>query len=302
MSMKIQFDANLDYQRQAIESVTGVFAGQEICHTNFTVAPLQSWEEGSLFYGTKEDSLGIGNRLRLLDEDIHANIRTIQLKNGLAPSETFDSKDGIHLTVEMETGTGKTYVYLRTVFEMNRLYGFTKFIIVVPSIAIKEGVQKSLEITATHFKELYENVAFDYFTYDSSKLSDVRNFATSPDIQIMVINIDAFRKSFTDPEQENKANIIHRAHDRMTGAKPIEFIQQTNPIVIIDEPQSVDTTDKSKEAIASLNPMCTLRYSATHVEKHHMLYKLDSVDAYEQKLVKQIEVAGIEVKDYHNKA
>ncbi|EMM3525192.1 DEAD/DEAH box helicase family protein [Klebsiella oxytoca] len=302
MSMKIQFDANLDYQRQAIESVTGVFAGQEICQTNFTVAPLQSWEEGTLFYGTQEDSLGIGNRLRLLDEDIHANIRTIQLKNGLAPSETFDSKDGIHLTVEMETGTGKTYVYLRTVFEMNRLYGFTKFIIVVPSIAIKEGVQKSLEITETHFKELYENVAFDYFTYDSSKLSDVRNFATSPDIQIMVINIDAFRKSFTDPEQENKANIIHRAHDRMTGAKPIEFIQQTNPIVIVDEPQSVDTTDKSKEAIASLNPMCTLRYSATHVEKHHMLYKLDSVDAYEQKLVKQIEVAGIEVKDGHNKA
>lgn len=302
MSMKIQFDANLDYQRQAIESVTGVFAGQEICQTNFTVAPLQSWEEGSLFHGTQEDTLGIGNRLRLLDEDIHANIRKIQLKNGLAPSESFDSKDGIHLTVEMETGTGKTYVYLRTVFEMNRLYGFTKFIIVVPSIAIKEGVQKSLEITATHFKELYENVAFDYFTYDSSKLSDVRNFATSPDIQIMVINIDAFRKSFTDPEQENKANIIHRAHDRMTGAKPIEFIQQTNPIVIVDEPQSVDTTDKSKEAIASLNPMCTLRYSATHVEKHHMLYKLDSVDAYEQKLVKQIEVAGIEVKDGHNKA
>ncbi|WP_312357949.1 type III restriction-modification system endonuclease [Mixta calida] len=302
MSMKILFDANLDYQRQAIESVTSVFAGQEICQTNFTVAPLQSWEEGTLFHGLQEDSLGVGNRLRLLDEDIHANIRKIQLKNGLAPSVSFDSKNGIHLTVEMETGTGKTYVYLRTVFEMNRLYGFTKFIIVVPSIAIKEGVQKSLEITATHFKELYENAAFDYFTYDSSKLSDVRNFATSPDIQIMVINIDAFRKSFTDPEQENKANIIHRAHDRMTGAKPIEFIQQTNPIVIVDEPQSVDTTDKSKEAIASLNPMCTLRYSATHVEKHHMLYKLDSVDAYEQKLVKQIEVAGIEVKDGHNKA
>lgn len=302
MSMKIQFDANLDYQRDAIESVTGVFAGQEICQTNFTVAPLQSWEEGSLFYGAQEDTLGIGNRLRLLDEDIHANIRKIQLKNGLAPSEDFDSKEGINLTVEMETGTGKTYVYLRTVFELNRLYGFTKFIIVVPSIAIKEGVQKSLEITATHFKELYENVSFDSFTYDSSKLSDVRNFATSPDIQIMVINIDAFRRSFTDPEKENKANIIHRAHDRMTGARPIEFIQQTNPIVIVDEPQSVDTTPKSKEAIASLNPMCTLRYSATHVEKHHMLYKLDSVDAYEQKLVKQIEVAGIEVKDGYNKA
>ncbi len=281
--MKIQFNANLEYQKQAIESVTGVFAGQEICQTNFTVASLQSWEEGTLFHGAQDDALGIGNRLRLLDEDIHANIRKIQLENGLAPSESFDSKDGIHLTVEMETGTGKTYVYLRTIFEMNRLYGFTKFIIVVPSIAIKEGLKKSLEITATHFKELYENVAFDHFTYDSSKLSDVRSFATSPDIQVMVINIDAFRKSFSDPEKENRANIIHRAHDRMTGAKPIEFIQQTSPVVIVDEPQSVDTTAKSKDAIASLNPMCTLRYSATHVEKHHMLYKLDSVDAYDQK-------------------
>lgn len=300
--MKIQFDANLDYQKKAIDSITGVFAGQETCQTNFTVAPLQAWQEGTLFHGTEENTLGIGNRLRLLDEDIHANIRKIQLQNGLAPSETFSSKDGINLTIEMETGTGKTYVYLRSIFEMNRLYGFTKFIIVVPSIAIKEGVYKSLEITTNHFKELFENTSFDYFVYDSSKLSDVRSFSTSPDIQIMVINIDAFRRSFSDPGKENKANIIHRAHDRMTGAKPIEFIQQTNPIVIIDEPQSVDTTAKSKEAIASLHPMCTMRYSATHVEKHHMLYKLDSVDAYEQKLVKQIEVAGIEVKDGHNQA
>ncbi|GGF00813.1 type III restriction endonuclease subunit R [Kangiella profundi] len=299
-SMKIQFDPNLEYQRQAIESVVDVFEGQETCQTNFTVAPLQYAEQQSI--PGMETNLGIGNRLMLLDEDIHNNIRKIQLRNGLAPSESFSSKDGIHLTVEMETGTGKTYVYLRTIFEMNRKYGFTKFIIVVPSVAIKEGVHKSLRMTSTHFKELYENTNFDYFVYDSSKLSDVRNFATSPDIQIMVINIDAFRKSFTDPSKADKANIIHRAHDRMSGIKPIEFIQDTNPIVIVDEPQSVDTTDKSKEAIASLNPMCTLRYSATHVEKHHMLYKLDSVDAYEQKLVKQIEVAGIEVQDGHNKA
>ncbi|AUD80072.1 type III restriction endonuclease subunit R [Kangiella profundi] len=298
--MKIQFDPNLEYQRQAIESVVDVFEGQETCQTNFTVAPLQYAEQQSI--PGMETNLGIGNRLMLLDEDIHNNIRKIQLRNGLAPSESFSSKDGIHLTVEMETGTGKTYVYLRTIFEMNRKYGFTKFIIVVPSVAIKEGVHKSLRMTSTHFKELYENTNFDYFVYDSSKLSDVRNFATSPDIQIMVINIDAFRKSFTDPSKADKANIIHRAHDRMSGIKPIEFIQDTNPIVIVDEPQSVDTTDKSKEAIASLNPMCTLRYSATHVEKHHMLYKLDSVDAYEQKLVKQIEVAGIEVQDGHNKA
>jgi len=298
--MKIKFDPNLDFQKQAIESVVGVFEGQEICQTNFTVAPLQ-YTTQQVFSGMEND-LGIGNRLKLLDEDIHKNIRKIQLENGLAPSKSFNSKDGIHLSIEMETGTGKTYVYLRSIFEMNRLYGFSKFIIVVPSIAIKEGVYKTLKITVDHFREIYGNVSFDYFIYDSSKLSDVRNFATSPDIQIMVINIDAFRRSFTDPEKENKANIIHRSHDRMTGAKPIEYIQATNPIVIVDEPQSVDTTPKSREAIASLNPLCTMRYSATHVDKHHMLYKLDSVDAYEQKLVKQIEVAGIEVKDGHNKA
>jgi type III restriction enzyme len=295
--MKIQFDPNLDFQKQAIESVAGVFEGQELCQTNFTVAPLQYTKELDL--PGMGNNLGIGNRLKLLPEDIHKNIRKIQLKNGLAPSEKMDSMD---FTVEMETGTGKTYVYLRSIFEMNRLYGFTKFIIVVPSIAIKEGVYKTLQITVDHFRELYENVSFDYFVYNSSKLSDVRNFATSPDIQVMVINIDAFRKSFSDPEKENKANIIHRSHDRMTGAKPIEYIQETNPIVIVDEPQSVDTTSKSKEALRSLNPLCTLRYSATHVDKHHMLYKLDSVDAYEQKLVKQIEVAGVEVKDGHNKA
>ena len=294
--MKIQFDPNLGFQKRAIESVIGVFEGQEICQTNFTVAPLQYITQQIL---PDMKTLGIGNQLKLLDEDIHINIRKIQLKNGLAPSEKMNSMD---FTVGMETGTGKTYVYLRSIFEMSRLYGFTKFIVVVPSIAIKEGVYKSLQITAEHFRELYENISFDYFIYDSSKLSNVRNFAVSSDIQIMVINIDAFRKSFSDPEKENKANIIHRSHDCMTGAKPIEYIQETNPIVIIDEPQSVDTTSKSKEAIASLNPLCTFRYSATHVDKYHMLYKLDSVDAYKQKLVKQIEVAGIEVRDSHNKA
>lgn len=298
--MKIKFDPNLDFQKKAVESVVGVFKGQELCRTNFTAAPL-------LYPGEKilpgvENNQGVGNSLKLHPEDIHQNIRRIQLKNGLAPSGDFSTEDGIHLTVEMETGTGKTYVYLRTIFEMNRLYGFTKFIIVVPSVAVKEGVAKSLDMTAGHFKELYENVCFDYFVYNSDKLSDVRNFVDGSDIRIMVINIDAFRKSFTDPEKENKANIIHRSHDRMAGAKPIEYIRETNPIVIVDEPQSVDTTSKSKEAVASLNPLCTLRYSATHIEKHHMLYKLDSVDAYEKKLVKQIEVAGIEVKDYHNKA
>ena len=298
--MKIQFDPNLDFQKKAIESVTGIFKGQDICQTSFTVAPLQSIGENALFNDQQLDKgIGIGNRLRLIPEDIQNNINEVQLKNGLAPSQKIDSLD---FTVEMETGTGKTYVYLRSIFELNRLYGFTKFIIVVPSIAVKEGVYKSLQMTKDHFRGLYENVSFEYFIYNSNKLSDVRTFAISSDIQIMVINIDAFRKSFNDKKKETKANIIHRLHDRMDGAKPIENIQATNPIVIVDEPQSVDTTPKSKEAIQSLNPLCTLRYSATHVDKHHMLYKLDSVDAYEQKLVKQIEVAGIEVKGGHNKA
>jgi type III restriction enzyme len=297
--MKIKFDPDLDFQHEAISSITGIFEGQEVCQTNFSVAPLNYDPKMSLGFIERHYDLGIGNRLKLLDEDILKNVRDIQLRNGLAPSEALDS---MNFTVEMETGTGKTYVYLRTIFELNRLYGFTKFIIVVPSVAIKEGVYKSLQITEEHFKGLYENVPYDYFVYDSQKLGQVRNFATSDSIQIMVINIDAFRRSFTDPEKENKANIIHRPHDRMNGSKPIDFIKDTNPIVIIDEPQSVDTTSKSKEAIASLNPLCTLRYSATHVDKYHMLYKLDSVDAYERKLVKQIEVAGIEVKDEHNKA
>lgn len=297
--MKIQFDPNQDFQLEAIRSVANIFEGQETCQTNFTVATVQ--EDRPLFEGDNQSDLGVGNRLKLLPEDILANVNKIQLTGGLAQSESLDSMD---FTVEMETGTGKTYVYLRSIFEMHQKYGFTKFIIVVPSIAIKEGVYKSLQITEQHFAGLYDNVQCDYFVYDSQKLGQVRNFATSNYIQIMVINIDAFRKSFTDPEKEDKANIIHRPHDRMTGSKPIEFIQATNPIVIIDEPQSVDTTKKSKEAIASLNPLCTLRYSATHRKdaQYNRMYRLDPVDAYDRKLVKQIEVAGIEVADSHNKA
>jgi len=297
--MKIQFSSDLDYQTEAIASIVDVFQGQETCRTNFTVAALTDHPQLDLALEGEDSDLGIGNRLRLLDEDILTNVRAVQLRNGLAPSAAVN---GMNFTVEMETGTGKTYVYLRTIFELHRAYGFTKFIIVVPSVAVKEGVHKSLQMTEEHFRGLYENVRLDYFVYDSQKLGQVRNFATSDCIQVMVINIDAFRKSFTDPSKEDKANIIHRPHDRMTGSRPIEFIQATNPIVIIDEPQSVDTTPKSREAINSLNPLCTLRYSATHVHKHNMLFRLDSVDAYERKLVKQIEVAGIEVEDGFNRA
>jgi len=294
--MKIQFNPDLEYQHDAINAVLGVFEGQEARQTNFSVPTIKQVQMEML---SEQSDLGIGNKKELLDDEILANVQKVQLTNGLKQS---DSLGSIDFTVEMETGTGKTYVYLRSIFEMNRRFGFSKFIIVVPSIAIKEGVYKSLQITEEHFKEHYDNVPYDYFVYDSSNLGEVRSFATNDAIQIMVINIDAFRKSFSDPSKETKANIIHRAQDKLSGTKPIEFIRSTNPIVIIDEPQSVDTTSKSKEAIASLNPLCTIRYSATHRDKHNRLYKLDSIDAYEQKLVKQIEVASIHVQDGHNKA
>lgn len=290
--MKIKFNPDLDFQNKAIDSITGIFEGQEVGNSRFTVSASQ---DRDMF----ESEVGVGNRLKLLDEDILSNVQSIQLENGLRPDKTLRSMD---FSVEMETGTGKTYVYLNTLMQLNQKYGFSKFVIVVPSIAIREGVYKSLQMTEDHFKERYDNVPYDYFIYDSDDLNKVRSFATSQNIQIMIINIQAFRRSFTNPDLDKKANIIHRPHDRMSGQKPIEFIQSTNPVVVIDEPQSVASTNKSQKAIESLNPLCTLRYSATHVDDYHMMYKLDSVDAYQKKLVKQIEVASVQVQDAQNKA
>lgn len=300
--MKIKFNPNLAHQKDAINAVVGVFEGQETFQSNFSVSQnALSNEQLGLF--AKNNDIGVANALSLLPEELYENTRNVQLINGLPQTET--SKQALptlDFTIEMETGTGKTYVYLRSVFELNQRYGLTKFIIVVPSIAIKEGVYKSLQMTEEHFRKEYKNVQYDYFVYDSSKREQVRNFATNDYIQIMVINIDAFSKSFTDPEKETKANLIHRTDDRLNGMKPIEFIQATNPVVFIDEPQSVASTVNRKKAIESLNPLCTFRYSATLTESFNMLYKLDSIDAYERKLVKQIEVASLEVQDNHNEA
>jgi type III restriction enzyme len=293
--MKLQFDKNLEYQQQAIASVVDLFNGQTPMQTNFTVAAYN----GQI--GLFDTGNGIGNRLELDEEEILKNLQEIQLRNGLPQTKTLKAGN-YDFDVEMETGTGKTYVYLRTILELHKNYGFSKFIIVVPSIAIKEGVYKSLQITEEHLKGLYDNTIYNYFIYDSGNLEQVRSFAVSNNIEIMIINIDAFRRSFSDPTKESKANIIHRTNDRLNGMKPIELIQETRPFVIIDEPQSVDTTPKSKEAIKSLNPLCILRYSATHVEKHNLVYKLDAVDSYNLGLVKQIEVAGFATKDYHNNA
>ncbi|MDA8226713.1 MAG: DEAD/DEAH box helicase family protein [Desulfitobacterium hafniense] len=293
--MKLKFEADLEYQKQAVAVVVDLFKGQTPMQSNFTVTAYA----GQI--GMYDTEHGVGNKLELDEEDILNNLGEVQLRNGIAQTKSLRAGQ-YDFDVEMETGTGKTYVYLRTIFELNKSYGFSKFIIVVPSIAIKEGVFKSLQITKEHFKGLYDNRIYEFFLYNSEKLEEVRNFAVSDNIQIMVINIDAFRKSFDDPDKENKANIIHRPNDKLNGMKPIELIRETCPFVFIDEPQSVDTTPKSKEAIRSLNPLCTLRYSATHVDKHNLVYKLDAVDAYELGLVKQIEVAAFESKHYHNKA
>ena len=288
--MKLKFQSDLKYQHQAIDSITNIFRGQATKQSNFTV----SYGEDA---GMIQTDLGIGNRLDLTLNEMLKNVQEVQIRNGLARSE---SLDGMNFTVEMETGTGKTYVYLRTIYELNKRWGFSKFVIVVPSVAIREGVFKSLQITEQHFTELYDRQPLEYFIYDSEKLDKVRSFATATTIQVMIINIDAFRKSFDDPDKEDKANVIHRANDRLNGYKPIEFIQETRPIVIIDEPQSVDTTPKSKEAIASLKPLCTLRYSATHVDKYNMIYRLDAVDAYNEKLVKKIEVMSVRSEESFN--
>jgi type III restriction enzyme len=288
--MKLHFEPNLDYQWAAIESVCDLFRGQEICRTEFTVTRDTADQQQRM--GFAENDIGIGNRLTLLDDEILKNLNDIQLRNGLPQSTSLASGD---FTVEMETGTGKTYVYLRTVFELNKRYGFNKFVIVVPSVAIKEGVYKSLQIMEEHFRSLYANVPFEYFLYDSSKLGQVRNFATSANIQVMVVTVGAINKK--------DVNNLYKDSEKTGGEKPIDLIKATRPIIIVDEPQSVDggLEGRGKEALGMMNPLCTLRFSATHVEKHHMVYRLDAVDAYERKLVKQIEVAEARITGGHNK-
>lgn len=290
--MKLHFEPDLDYQHTAIEAVCDLFAGQEINRTEFTVTRrAATGAQGEL--GLVENERGIGNRLALLDDEITDNLKAIQLRNGLPPSGSLATGD---FTVEMETGTGKTYVYLRTIFELNKRFGFTKFVIVVPSVAIKEGVYKTLQITEDHFKGLYSGQPADYFLYDSAKLGQVRNFATSPTIQIMVVTVGAINKK--------DVNNLYKDSEKTGGEAPIDLIRATHPIIIVDEPQSVDggLDGRGKQALDAMHPLCTLRYSATHANKHHMVYRLDAVDAYDRKLVKQIEVASLEVEGGHNKA
>lgn len=266
--MKIKFKEQ-DFQKQAIKSVVNLFNGQ-------------AKED----YKSKDNSKQISldsdicyNGINISNEKIIENMQRVQRQNMLSIT---DNTENNTFCIEMETGTGKTYTYTKTIFELNKKYGFKKFIIVVPSIAIKQGVFKSFEIMEDELKKYNEN--YNVFIYNSSKLNQVKNFATSNNIEIMIINIDAFKKD---------KNIINQDSDKLNKT-PIEYIRQTNPIVIIDEPQSVDNTDKSKEAINSFNPLAILKYSATHREKINLIYRLTPVDAFQMGIVKGISVASID--------
>lgn len=302
--MRIQFDPDQPFQRAAIDAVVDLFEGQPQGAPEFSVIDVGKW--GGLFAGQDRSELGVGNRLLLDEERLRENLRAVQERNdidvtepGAAPEswEVFDGPANVtrhcpHFSVEMETGTGKTYVYLRTIFELAHRYGFLKFVIVVPSVAIREGVLKNIEITAEHFRALYNNLPCEHFEYDAKRVNRLRQFATSTTLQILVINIDAFRKNFTGTDEERKSNVIYKESDQLSGRQPIEFVQAARPIVIVDEPQSVDATEKAQEAIKALNPLCTLRYSATHRNLYNLVYRLDPIRAFELRLVKQIVVAS----------
>ena len=305
--MKLKFDSSLEYQMEAIRSVTDLFEGLPSKQSAFEVRLSTDF-----FMGAEQTELGVANQLVMNPHQMLKNLHAVQ-ERGIMPKslsliEKGDPYSFPNFSVEMETGTGKTYVYLRTIFELNRMYDFKKFIIVVPSVAIREGVLSSIELMSGHFKGLYDNIPFDHFVYNSADLSKVRQFAVSNEIQIMIINIQAFQKDAGDIEdyakltddQRKKLNVIHQEQDKMSGRRPIEYVQATNPIVIIDEPQSVDNTVKAKRAIKTLNSLLCLRYSATHINPYNLLYRLDPIKAYDMRLVKQIEVASIRSEENFN--
>lgn len=271
--MELQFE-QLDYQHEAINAVVHLFQGEPNHEQTFA---LQS-----------DFSPVVSNRRDLPLDEIGKNLNEVQ--KGFSLSETQIGEHGLNFSVEMETGTGKTYVYLRTIFELNRQYGWRKFVIVVPSVPIREGVLQSIRAMTAHFQAAFDGVHFTHSVYSSDRLNRLRSFATSTHIDVLIMNIDAFKKD---------DNVINRSNE--SGEAPILQISQTQPIVIVDEPQNMET-DLAKQAIDSLNPLFVLRYSATHKNPYHKIYSLNPVQAYNKKLVKQIEVEPVLAKNDVNGA
>ncbi len=290
MAMRFRFDANQEYQLAAIAAVVDLFDGQPRVEIDLT---------GLALGGV----LAVPNRLDLADGVLLANLKAVQQRQGLPESVELPMISGhadtpagetpvqyANFSVEMETGTGKTYVYIRTALELYTRYGFRKFIIVVPSVAIREGVLKTLQITREHFRELYNNPPYRFYVYDSANLTQVRQFALSNGVEFMVMTLASFNKA---------ANVVRQSTDRLQGETPIHLIQAARPILILDEPQNMEG-EKSVAALTSLRPLFALRYSATHRTPYGLVHRLTPFQAYYQGLVKRIEVAGLEQVDDAN--
>ena len=288
--MEFRFDASQEHQLSAIEAACGLLQGQPRGHSS-PVMP-----DGALFSA-------IANRLDLERGDLLKNLQAVQNEAGLkqdatlaeiaAPIETAaGAKEAAfaNFSVEMETGTGKTYVYLRTALEFCRRFGLRKFIVVVPSVAVREGVLKTLEVTRSHIDTLYDNPPYRHYVYDSSNLSQIRQFALSDGLELMVMTIDAFSRD---------ENVIRQTTDRLQGERPLHLIQVTRPVLILDEPQNMESENRIA-ALASLDPLFALRYSATHRNPYNLIHRLTPFEAYRQGLVKRIEVASVVEHDNQN--
>lgn len=286
--MKIRYK-HQGFQAEAARNVVRAFGGQPFYDSaNF----IMDW-------GTQKQlfDAGFGNApLKLSRSDIKANVRAIQMEQGLKPVDHLQG-EGVNLTIEMETGTGKTYTYIKTMFELNKHYGWSKFIIVVPSVAIREGVYKSFETMQDHFANEYGK-RMQYFVYNSKQLTKIDSFASDNNLHAMIINTQAFNASLNeDKAGSNKdARIIFSKRDEFGSRRPIDILAQTHPVMIVDEPQSVlgaNVNNATRKGIKLFNPLALLHYSATHREVLNMVYRLDAIDAYNKKLVKKIEVKGI---------
>lgn len=291
--MKLKFKKQ-QYQEDVVLSIVKCFEGQpkgtrqDLIGKRENKIDITNWNKQAV-----EDIISFGNnKIVITDDDLRKNIRAVQKQNNL---DYTDNQGLENYSIEMETGTGKTYTYIKTMYELNRAYGWSKFIVIVPSIAIREGVLKSFQITEDHFQELYKK-KIRYFVYNSnnsSNIANINNFVEDNSIQVMIMNYQAFNT-------KSKGNRrIYEELDELQSRKPIEVLKATNPILIIDEPQKMG---KTEEMLREFNPLFILRYSATHKEKfkYNMIYRLDAVDAYNQKLVKKINVKGIEL--LHNKS
>lgn len=300
--MKLQFKEQ-GFQLQAVRAVVDSFEGQPLKTNKFTLersqeiirkAKLAAEGKQGLFDENEVlEEIGYRNSpLVITDAQVLKNIQAVQSANDLNESQKIErptgGKQGYNLTIEMETGTGKTYTYIRTMYELHKHYGWSKFIVIVPSIAIREGVFKSFEVTQEHFQEIYGH-KISPFIYNSGRPQDIENFASDSRISVMIINTQAFNASGAD------ARRIYQELDQFGTRKPIDILAQTNPILIIDEPQSVDG-EKTLKSMQDFNPLFTMRYSATHKVEYNKVFRLDALDAYTRRLVKKIQVKGINLK------